>query len=365
MSRLLFVNHSGRLGGPAHSLLKLLPYLRTYHEVAVVVPEAGEFSRALAQEHIPCHIIPLRQRYLPALAWVILRGRYDLVYGNNFSYRVKVGFLAAKLTRRSFIAHVREICPPAKLASDPWLAKTNAIIAVSQASACSVEPFVPGKNIDVIYNGIELDEYAVSREPARQHVNTVMDISDTDILVLSVGHIYQHKNQGDALEVAANLIRRTPSLKFCFLGRLEPEADYFKEIKHQIDHAGLGDHVRFLGFRRDITSFLRGADIFLHTSVRDAHPRSVLEAMAASLPVVAYDTDGVGETVVSGQTGYLVPPGDTVALAEALEQLVSHPQLRVQLGDQGYQRVARQFTAEQTARRIQSVIDQVLEEKYR
>ena len=126
---------------------------------------------------------------------------------------------------------------------------------------------------------------------------------------------------------------------------------------------GLEHRMTLLGFRRDITRLLSISDFLVHTAVSEAFGRVVIEAMAAGLPVAAFDTDGVAEIVLCGQTGLLVPKGDTGALAASLAQLASDPALRGRLGQQAQRRAQDLFSAEGTARGVRDVIEQVVGER--
>lgn len=362
MASLLFVNHTGRLVGPSHSLLKLLKYLRAAHEVAVVMPSTGELSRALEQESIPWYVSRFRYRYMSVLMWLIWRGKFDLVYGNNFSGVSWRALMAAKLAGRPFVWHIREVLSadlqPKKVRR---LRYADAIIAVSQASARSVKSYLPEKDITVIYNGIETTDFTPARCEAKRYVHNALKVTGESIVVTSIGRICAQKNQLQAVEAAASIIKNHPSVMFCFLGEFQ-EPGYVARLKEQASQLGLKDNIRLLGFRNDVATYLRGSDILLHTSVQEAHPRAVMEAMAAELPVVAYDVPGgMSETVVPGRTGYLIPFGDVMAITQAIEELVANPALRRQMGERGRKRVEAMFTAEETAQQVSAVIDRVLQ----
>jgi glycosyltransferase involved in cell wall biosynthesis len=109
---------------------------------------------------------------------------------------------------------------------------------------------------------------------------------------------------------------------------------------------GLDAAVEFAGERRDVAALLAGADVFVLASRSEGAPLSILEAMAAGLPVVASNVGGVGELVVDGETGLLVPPRDPAALTEALERLLADPALRRRLGAAGRRRALERFDLE-------------------
>jgi glycosyltransferase involved in cell wall biosynthesis len=120
------------------------------------------------------------------------------------------------------------------------------------------------------------------------------------------------------------------------------------------------ERVCLLGFREDGAALLRQADVLVHTALADPHPRAVLEAMAAGIPVVAFAVDGVAETVLHGETGLLVPPGDEPALAEALEQLARNRDLRAKLGQAGSKRALDVFSNQATVNGVRRVMEKVI-----
>jgi glycosyltransferase involved in cell wall biosynthesis len=114
----------------------------------------------------------------------------------------------------------------------------------------------------------------------------------------------------------------------------------------EIRRLGLERSVVLAGDRSDVADMLAQADVFVLSSTSEGLPLSILEAMAAALPVVASAVGGVPEAVEDGETGLLVPPRDPVRLAAALERLLVDPELRRRLGSNGRDRVREQFGLE-------------------
>ena len=106
---------------------------------------------------------------------------------------------------------------------------------------------------------------------------------------------------------------------------------------------GLSGQVDLLGQRRDVRELLAGSDVFVLASRSEALPISILEAMAAGVPVVASAVGGVAELVVDGVTGFIVPPGDPDALSDALARLLADSRLRRQMGAAGRARAEALF----------------------
>ena len=110
---------------------------------------------------------------------------------------------------------------------------------------------------------------------------------------------------------------------------------------------GLTSRVKLLGFRNDISEILKQADIFALISHWEGLPLAILEGMRAGLPVVASDVGGVNETIIDGETGYLIPRQDSETLADRLQQLSKNPLLRQQMGQAGHQKYQAEFSFEQ------------------
>jgi len=114
-------------------------------------------------------------------------------------------------------------------------------------------------------------------------------------------------------------------------------------LRRQVQEAGLADRFVFTGMTDQVPAYLALMDIFVLPSYREGFPRSILEAMAVGLPVVATNIRGCREAVVEGGTGFIVPPRDGKALAIAIERLLSSPPLREQMGRQAQRLVAERY----------------------
>lgn len=117
-------------------------------------------------------------------------------------------------------------------------------------------------------------------------------------------------------------------------------------MEQQIVALGLTDAVRLLGNRRDVAQLLGECDVFVLSSIAEGMPVTLLEAMAAGLPVVSTDVGGVASVVTDGVTGTLVRAGDPPTLAMALARYAQNSELRRQHGDAGRARVMTHFSLE-------------------
>ena len=123
---------------------------------------------------------------------------------------------------------------------------------------------------------------------------------------------------------------------------------------------GLNRVVIFTGLRRDVPRLLRAMDVFALSSVSEGMPLTVLEAMAARLPVVATNVGALPELVEEGQTGFLVPIRHAVAMSDKLEKFIANPQLAKTFGQEARRKVEREFTLERMLRNYAEFYESVL-----
>lgn len=161
------------------------------------------------------------------------------------------------------------------------------------------------------------------------------------ILVGFIGRLVPDKGGMHFLRAAARLVPEFPQVRFLLAGRGTEEAN----LKAAARELGIGERVRFLGFREDVPEITAALDLSVLPSVDcDASSAVLKEAMAVGRPVVATSIGGAAEIVRHGETGLLVPPGDAVALADAIRQILSRPDRGRALGVRGRQRVRAEFT---------------------
>jgi L-malate glycosyltransferase len=152
--------------------------------------------------------------------------------------------------------------------------------------------------------------------------------------VLRVGMVarmnHHYKNHAGFLHIAAAIHNRMPEAEFLLVG----DGPLRPELEHQAAVLGLGDRVIFLGDRRDIPAVLAAMDVAVLTSDSESLSNALLEAMAARLPVVAYDVGGNAE-LVNQERGALVTPGNETEFAQTILRLLSDADLRGQQGANG------------------------------
>jgi glycosyltransferase involved in cell wall biosynthesis len=158
------------------------------------------------------------------------------------------------------------------------------------------------------------------------------------------------------LEAFCQLAGRMPDA-VCLLvgGTNDPKARAYVESLHaRVAKHNLGTRVIFTGYRKDVPDLVRLMDVVVHPSESENCPRAVIEAQACGRPVVGFLVGGMPEVVREGQTGLLVKPFDTAALAGAIEQLLSDEPLRQQMGSAAKKRARDLYDLK---RNVAAVID--------
>ena len=208
----------------------------------------------------------------------------------------------------------------------------------------------------VVRSGIDPTLY-LPRAGVRQRVRSALGFADSDVVVGSIANFKPQKAPLDFVEAARLARLRSPHLKFFLAG----DGEMREHVTRAIDAAGLRGAISLLGWRQDVPDLLAASDIFLLTSLFEGLPRAVLQAMAASVPIVATDTGGTSEVVVDGVTGFLVPPSDPGAAAAALLRLASEPDTRRSFGEAGRMKLGAEFDIRLMVPTLEAIYDELLE----
>jgi glycosyltransferase involved in cell wall biosynthesis len=218
-----------------------------------------------------------------------------------------------------------------------WL---DLAVTVSCANAAFVRDRqgVAGHKIRVVYNGVE----DPPRTGTRDAVRARLGVAAEDVVVWFVGNLFPHKGLQETLQAVSMI--RSASARLFVVGD-GPERGPAEALARA---KGLESRVVFLGRRTaaEVRGLLAAGDLLALPSRIEGMPYTILEAMAAALPVVSTAVYGIPEAVADGDTGLLVPPGDVDALADALESLVGDAPARRRMGDAARARYERMFTLE-------------------
>ncbi len=303
---------------------------------------------------------------LGQLVRLLRRERFDLVHTHN-SKGGFLGRLAARMagvplvvhTVHGFAFHGQESRLRRQLFV--WLERLAArwchrMIAISQPMIdwAHCEGIADRQRIAKIYSGIELERFREAAEdPA---LKRQLGIRQGRVVIGMVSKLWKGKGHHVLIEAASRLESQGLPFQILIVGEGDLEAD----LKAMVKRRGLDERVCFTGFRSDIPQVTAQIDIGCLPSFYEGMGRVALESMAAGKPMVASAVGGLPELVQDGLTGFLVPVGDPIALADRLQSLISDPALRRKMGEEGARRADEQFSSQRMIDQIHQVYRQLL-----
>ena len=229
------------------------------------------------------------------------------------------------------------------------LERSTAAIAVSGAVRKKLvsDLGLPSESISVIHNGTTL------HVGDGASVRVELEVDAADLLLLSVGNLYEVKGHDVLIEALVKVQRQVRGVgwRVAVAGR----GKRIQQLRQMAADRGLADRVSFLGHRDDIADLLAAADVYVMPSRSEGLPIALIEAMLAGKAIVASGVGGIPELIEQGRHGILVPPGDPVALAQALERVLRDADLRIRLGKSASEKAAKGYTAEVMVRAYHQV----------
>ena len=232
-------------------------------------------------------------------------------------------------------------------------------VAIAEEVRNSIQKLYGYPNPPLIPNGIPTDEYAPDPNKRAQW-RQAHGIETHATIVTHVGRFAPPKNHALLIEAFAR-VRTSAPLYLLLVGGGELE----NTVREQVAALGLESRVCFLGIRADVADILRASDAFVLSSRWEGNPMSVMEAMAAGLPVVSTAVGGVPELVRDGETGLLVSSEDTGALAQAIQALVDNPARRQAMGVAARQHAVASFDIRHTVRGYEQLYEALLNKNKR
>lgn len=380
--KILFLEQQSWLSGAQRVLESVLDATAGEYEPIVGFPGEGEFSRKLADRKIQTFTYPLgfyqtgrksRSEMLEfagrsvlcasKLVTVIRRQNVRLIYINGPRCML-AGVLAARITGRPalFHLHLTLVRQPEILLVANLARYVSAIVSCSQAAAAGLlraNRSLAGKT-HILYNPLVGCASATRDVPVSQ-----LPGGDSPAVTLGVvGRITKPKGQMVLLNALARLSAQNKArVRVVFIGAPSPENGddlaYDQRLKDWVTHFGLEATIEWAGYQRAVEPFYRAMDVLIQPSLSgsgESMPLSMLEALQHGVPVIASRTGGIPEVIHHGSNGLLVPPGDEVALARALERFLQDTSLRARLRAGARSSIDDRFSLENFQSRIRGLI---------
>jgi glycosyltransferase involved in cell wall biosynthesis len=358
--KILQICSAREIGGGEKHLADLATDLtRRGHDVfAALVPGSpllGELSSVPGQNIVE---LPMRNSLNVAsalkLARFIRQNEIQIVH----AHVARDYPLAALVARRAGAQLVltRHVLFPLNRIHKLTLRQTSRVIAVSQAVADGLNAqriFDPNKIVR-IHNGIDLERFVKGREDFARR-----ESEDGKLRVGMVGHLAPIKGQKDFVRAAALVCGRRDDVDFIIAGEDKSRSgEHRRGLEKLINELGLNQRISLTGWVDDVARLLPGFDLCVSPSRSEPFGLSIVEAMAAGVPVIATASEGAREIIDDGETGRLVPIGDAEALANAIVELLADSLERERLSENAQRAVRERFSLE----RMMAATEQVYRE---
>jgi glycosyltransferase involved in cell wall biosynthesis len=379
MPAVLFVDQSGQLGGAEFALLPLAATWEGGREVLLL--SDGPLRTRLESLGVPVSVTcnasvsgirknAFRLAWLGALPGIVRQVRaiarraepFDILFLNTQKALV-LGALGKPLHRKRIVWYLHDIMSSEHFGVLQrlvvrWLMRhaVDQVIANSRASADSLVTLASCKpeDVPVVHNGIDLDAFDGVEAPDLGALRRKLGLPERVYLAGLFGRLAPWKGQHVALDALA----RVPDLYLVLVGSaMFGEQDYVEALHEQARRLGVDDRLIFAGFRDDIPSWMKAVDVIVHTSTEpEPFGRVIIEGMATGRPVIATEAGGVTEIIEHRRNGWLVKPGDSVALAEAISTLRGAPALARRLAVEARDDAVKRFSVGTYLHRITRAI---------
>ena len=355
------------LGGGERIALKLAAMLPAYgYQPSILTFNSHAETSALAQSPCPVYLLPLKRTYgwsaiRGALAFRrFLRDRQIRIVQTFFESSDLWGGTVTKLLSNAKLVWSRRDMGILRrhkhaLAYRLMSGMPDAVFAVSEGvrQHCITVDGIDPERVKTIYNGLD---------PSHWNLISTRRRDGHQIRITTVGNIRRVKGHDVLLRAAGKILREYPNVSFSIAGGVL-ERDYFNELQALAKELDIVDQVHFCGAVSALREHLAESDIFVLPSRSEGFSNAIIEAMAASLPVVATNVGGNAEAIENGVSGYIVPSEDPDALAEAILRLVQDPERAASMGARGKVIAESKFTEQAMMKSIASAYAAILQEK--
>ncbi len=223
------------------------------------------------------------------------------------------------------------------------------VVCVCEQEALLARAIGPEDRVRVVYNGIPPAPVDVPAD-AR-----MAELAQLGPVLCAIALLHPRKGLATLVDATPTILESHPAAQIAIWG----EGPDKQRLQTRASELGVAHAVHFLGLCSNPTAALASAEVFVHPALAEAFPYVILEAMSAGVPIVASDVGGVGEAVIDGQSGMLVPPGDSASLSQAVVELLDSSERRGQMSEQALARFEHRFTMERMLDGLMSVYGEI------
>lgn len=323
----------------------------------------GELANEASKKRIEVFVIKRRAGkdiLLPfKLAYLMRSKKVDVVHTHNMA-PLLYGTLAARLVGVPVVLNTRH--GREKKSSSPFIWNMNdAVVAISEDAKREMLKWnrIDTKKTKVIHNGIDIYKYACLQDGSE--LRKMLNINTSTFVVGTVARLSPEKDQFTLIDAFLRVVNKIDDAKLVFVG----DGILKDNLKSHAEKLGIPNKVMFLDFRDDVFNILPIFDVFVLSSLTEGISLTLLEAMAAALPIVATNVGGNPEVVIDGETGFFVPPKDPEKMAEAIMKILQNPELAKKMGEVGRKRVEEEFSLDRMIKEYEELYEECLVKKKR
>jgi glycosyltransferase involved in cell wall biosynthesis len=232
--------------------------------------------------------------------------------------------------------------------------RCHALISVADAMTEQLVTagVAPREKFTTIYSGMEVTPF-LNADANRLETRRELGFDANHVVVGKIARLFHLKGHEYLIEAAALAVKDYPNLRFLLIG----DGILRANLEAKIAKAGLTKFFHFTGLvdPQRIPTLIGAMDALAHCSLREGLARALPQALIAGKPAISYDVDGAREVVITGETGYLLPPRSVQSLAEALVDVATNGQQRKRMGQTGQERFTEQFRHENMTAQIRQL----------
>ena len=257
--------------------------------------------------------------------------------------------------------------------TERWLAQLSTrIIAISPQQAyelSNVYRIAPAEKINTIFLGIDKENYEPSANVFSSGLKKQYNITANTVVIAIIGRLVAIKNPSFFIHIAKAILQQESHVCFFIIGDGHQKASMQKELKkyhlswQEKSSTGNPSSIIFTSWITDIASALQDIDIVVLTSLNEGTPVSLIEAQLFGKPVVATNVGGVKDTLVDGETGFLIYNFNTDEFVKKLQQLIHNKELRNNMGNKGKLFAAERFSKQKEVSAIDDLYTHCLQQK--
>lgn len=360
--RVLHVVRSLEIGGLERLVCDLVSESRNCQSAVVCLTQIGTLGESLNSRGFPVTEIGFENRKcrtIRALCGQIKAFRPNIVHCHNMLAHF-YGSICARLCGISTVVFSKHgTYFPASSMTDRLnlrLLRYSQTVAVSEQieKLCAAKIRNPRYPILYIPNGLSAAPF--KSLPGKQEARLRLGWAEQSFIAGVVARLSPGKGHFVLLEAFKEFGRQAPDTELAIIG----DGEEFSRLQQAIVESGLEKRIHLLGARNDVPNLLAALDVFTLPSFDEGIPMTILEAMAARLPVVATDVGGIPQVVVDGETGLLIPPNSPKDLADALFAIYSEPERSRQMGMAGRKRFEEQFDSSKMVQNYEKLYSELL-----